>query len=86
MHNELFAELLAAVGAALSSAPLRERQLLAEAVERYTALFPTTFLNPRSADATRLLRELFAEITDVSMLSPARPLSHKGASAGRLMA
>ena len=64
MHNELFGKLLAAVGAALASAPQCERQLLAEAVERYAARFPTTFLNPRSADAARLLRELFAEITD----------------------
>ena len=70
MHNELFAELLAAVGAALSSAPQRERQLLAEAVERYTARFPTTFLNSRSADATRILRELFAEIADAIDAQP----------------
>ena len=70
MHNELFAELLAAVGAALSSAPRRERQLLADAVERYAARFPTAFSNSRSADATRLLRELLAEITDAIDAQP----------------
>ena len=64
MHNEMFGALLAAVGAALAAAPQHERRLLAEAVERYAERFPSTFSNPRSADAARFLRELFGEITD----------------------
>jgi hypothetical protein len=63
-YNEALGHLIAAVGAALSAAPSQERQLLAEAIEQYVARFPDAFLYARNADAARILRELFAEITE----------------------
>jgi hypothetical protein len=56
--------LIAALGAILIAAPPRERQRLAQAIERFAIRSPTVFQNLRNGHPARAMRELFQELLD----------------------
>ena len=54
--------IIAALGAILISAPPRERQRLAQAIEQFAIRSPVAFQDLRNGHPARAMRELFQEL------------------------
>jgi hypothetical protein len=62
--NRSLDAIIAALADILMSAPARERQRLAQAIEQYAIRFPTAFLDLRNGHPAPSMRELFQELMD----------------------
>ena len=62
--NRSLDAIIAALGEILMSAPARERQRLAQAIEQYAIRFPTAFRDLRNGHPAPSMRELFQELMD----------------------
>ena len=62
--NRSLDAIIAALGEILMSAPARERQRLAQAIEQYAIRFPTAFRDLRNGHPAPSMREIFQELMD----------------------